>query len=619
MNDIGRTMGAQERQANLRRALECLERTQFMQADAALNAVLVQDPKDAEALQLLGLVRQAQGDAQEAESCYRQSLAINPLQPNVQNNLGNLLKNQDRFDEAIEFFREAVRLKPNYAEAHLNMGLTLSAKGDHSEAEKCCRAALRIQPNYMLAKQTLASELNELKRPKEAERILRQALMMDSRYPRQVAALEHNLGLSLKMQKRDEEALAQFDAAQAKAPDMPLVDHNRGNTLQRLGRLTEAVDSYYRAIKLDPLDLNAHDSLNKLLYRLRDDDRFLKSYDEVAAVYPELGILPMEKGKFLFLLGKDDAAREAFERAIFLSPDQSRPHDGLALILARTGSLEAALREHEIVIGLEPDNAPAWRNYAETLLRAGDPKAARAAAEKAMAIQPRNQAALAIWTLALRLMQDPLEEQINDYEKYVRVYELPPPEGYGDMESFNRDLNSYLDRLHRDSREFIDQTLRSGTQTLEDLFGAGHTPVELLRRRIDEAVADYIARLEVDSLHPLMQWKSPGFNYSGSWSARLHDCGFHTNHVHPKGWISSAYYVALPDAVTESKSGEGWIQFGEPSFECGLGDAVRRKVQPKVGTLVLFPSYTWHGTLPFHSSQSRTTVAFDVVPAGPGP
>jgi hypothetical protein len=282
--------------------------------------------------------------------------------------------------------------------------------------------------------------------------------------------------------------------------------------------------------------------------------------------------------------------------------------------LARSGAFADAIREHEIVVGREPDNATAWRNYAETLLRAGDPKVARDAAERAMVIQPHNQSALSIWTLALRLLNDPLEERVNDYESLVRVYELPPPEGYSDMESFNSDLNAFLDGLHRDTREFIDQTLRSGTQTFDNIFGAGHPPVELLRQRIDVAVTDYIARMERAPLHPLTQRKSSEFSYAGSWSARLHDCGFHTNHVHPKGWISSAYYVALPDAIADSRSGEGWIQFGEPNFECGLGSAVRRKVQPKVGTLVLFPSYMWHGTLPFRSLQSRTTVAFDVIP-----
>jgi Putative 2OG-Fe(II) oxygenase len=39
-------------------------------------------------------------------------------------------------------------------------------------------------------------------------------------------------------------------------------------------------------------------------------------------------------------------------------------------------------------------------------------------------------------------------------------------------------------------------------------------------------------------------------------------------------------------------------------------------VQPAPGRLVLFPSYMWHGTIPFHDAQPRTTIAFDVVPAG---
>jgi hypothetical protein len=42
---------------------------------------------------------------------------------------------------------------------------------------------------------------------------------------------------------------------------------------------------------------------------------------------------------------------------------------------------------------------------------------------------------------------------------------------------------------------------------------------------------------------------------------------------------------------------------------------IRRTIQSRPGTLVLFPSYLWHGTIPFHAEQTRTTIAFDVVPA----
>jgi tetratricopeptide (TPR) repeat protein len=36
--------------------------------------------------------------------------------------------------------------------------------------------------------------------------------------------------------------------------------------------------------------------------------------------------------------------------------------------------------------------------------------------------------------------------------------------------------------------------------------------------------------------------------------------------------------------------------------------------KPRPDRLVLFPSYMWHGTIPFHDAQPRTTIAFDVVP-----
>jgi uncharacterized protein (TIGR02466 family) len=227
---------------------------------------------------------------------------------------------------------------------------------------------------------------------------------------------------------------------------------------------------------------------------------------------------------------------------------------------------------------------------------------------------PLDQHAIALMGLADRALGDEAESRLNDYENFVQVFDLEPPEGYSDMGAFNRDLNAFLDRFHHDKREHFDQTLRSGTQSLGEIFGKGHDLVERLKLRIDEAVAAYIARMKADADHPLLGRRGKAFDYSGSWSSRLNDCGFHTNHIHPKGWISSCYYIALPDQVADAEGKQGWIKFGEPNFEMGLKDPVRRAVQPAPGRLVLFPSYMWHGTVPFHSSQSRTTIAFDAVP-----
>jgi uncharacterized protein (TIGR02466 family) len=313
-------------------------------------------------------------------------------------------------------------------------------------------------------------------------------------------------------------------------------------------------------------------------------------------------------------MGRFAEANEDFERAACLLPQHVTPLDGMALSLARLGRFDEAIAAHEAALKLEPQNAHAWVNFSETLIRAGDAPKGLSAAERAMAIEPEDQHALAMWGLALRGTGDAREEWLNDYDRLVQVFELDPPEGYADMESFNRDLNAYLNALHRDKREFLDQTLRGGTQTVDQIFDAGHDLVERLRGRVDEAVAAYIARMTDDAGHPLSRRRHPQFRYAGSWSSRLRDCGYHTNHVHPKGWISSAYYIAVPEAAADAGEKQGWIKFGEPAFDARFKEPVRRSVRPVPGTLVLFPSYMWHGTVPFHSAQSRTTIAFDAVP-----
>jgi hypothetical protein len=180
------------------------------------------------------------------------------------------------------------------------------------------------------------------------------------------------------------------------------------------------------------------------------------------------------------------------------------------------------------------------------------------------------------------------------------------------MAEFNTALNAHLDALHTDLREHVDQTLRHGTQTAPALLNTSHALLGALRQRIEEAVGVYIARMQADEDHPLSGRRRSGFAFAGSWSSRLYDRGFHVNHIHPAGWISSCYYVSAPDAVLDASAKEGWIKFGEPSFK--LCDTVRRAIQPVPGRLVLFPSYMWHGTNPFRSAVARTTIAFDAVP-----
>ena len=115
--------------------------------------------------------------------------------------------------------------------------------------------------------------------------------------------------------------------------------------------------------------------------------------------------------------------------------------------------------------------------------------------------------------------------------------------------------------------------------------------------------------------HPFLARRAKRFRYAGAWSSLLRDQGFHVNHLHPEGWVSSCYYVTVPAETENPETRNGWIKFGEPSLEVPLKNPIRRAVQPIPGRLVLFPSYMWHGTVPLQAPSPRTTIAFDVTPS----
>ena len=71
-------------------------------------------------------------------------------------------------------------------------------------------------------------------------------------------------------------------------------------------------------------------------------------------------------------------------------------------------------------------------------------------------------------------MGDERDETLNGYDSLIQSFDLEPPDGFSSMDDFNAELNAWLDRVHPATREYLNQSLRGGTQTPDQLFGAGH-------------------------------------------------------------------------------------------------------------------------------------------------
>src|SRR5262249_44097389 len=133
-----------------------------------------------------------------------------------------------------------------------------------------------------------------------------------------------------------------------------------------------------------------------------------------------------------------------------------------------------------------------------------------------------------------------------NYKDHVQIFELKPPPGFTSMAEFNGELARRLRLLHRAAAHPLEQSLRGGSQTAQNLIFTQDPVIKLYLITLADSIGKYIVSLGNDPTHPMISRKAPAFSIAGAWSALLRPDGFHVNHVHPQGWISSAYYVSLP-------------------------------------------------------------------------
>ncbi|HVV27354.1 MAG TPA: tetratricopeptide repeat protein [Rhizomicrobium sp.] len=588
----------------------CLQRRDVAGAERAM-APFSGAQANLDVLNIMGAIRLHQGRFAEAAVLLERVCKDAPRDPAPAYNLGRALAGLGRLVEAIAAHQAAIRLKPDFVEARFEAGHLLHRTGNLAQAEHAMRELLRIAPGNVHAKLALGAVLVDAGRPEEAEAPLRRALR-ETADPGLQAQLHLTLGMALRRQRKDEEALAACESAEALTPGRAATALHRSEALQNLGRHDEALAILENLLARAPDDPGLHHSYNDLLYRLGRTDLFLKSYDRV----PESRPLLLGKAFFLRHAGRDAEGHAVYARLLARDPADRTAAIGAARSLARMKRTDEAVAAFDAILAKGQADAGLFAIAAESALLHGDPGKAAWQCEQGLALDRYNGACLSMLSIASRMLEDGRDETINGYGTLVRSFDLEPPAGFPDMASFNAELDAALGRLHPDTREFIGQSLRGGTQTSGRLFDSRHALVGKLRERIDEAVRRYMTEMKDDADHPFLSRRTRDFRYSGSWSSRLRDCGFHVNHIHPDGWISSCYYVAVPPAVRDGAGQQGWIKFGEPSPALTLREPVRRTIQPAPGRLVLFPSYMWHGTIPFHDDAARTTIAFDVVPAG---
>ena len=597
----------------IQRSMALLKAGRHAESTALCHKVLAAAPGQPDALHLLAMAARDRGDPASAEQLFREALSGAPRRADILVNFGNFLSSQGREREARSRLSKAVRLDPDLVSAWYHLGLLSLKTGDLREARRCATRATALAPRHASAWELLAAVQQKCGETEAAIATCRQVIRRQPEVPR----MHYSLGQLLRQECEFEDAAAAYETALQQGYTTPDAYRNLAEAWLEAGYPDRAMAAADSGVRRFPDHALLHRVRARMHRELDAPGDPLQLLWQSARSAPMNADLWRALAELLNRLERKDEARAALAEARARGcPDTPELCLLKAMSLAFSGNENEATRQLDALDRACPGHPGIKLEFAQHLLSAGDPARAERLCAEVLQHAPLDQLALAYRGTAWQLLGDPREQWLLDYERMISRVEVPPPEGYASTAAFFEALAEALTSLHRMRAHPIEQTLRGGTQTNGFLFRLKVPLLRELEAQIRTAVRESLSAFPKNPEHPFWGRRSrgDGVRFSGAWSVRLNSAGYHTNHIHPDGWMSSALYVALPDEVRAGQDRAGYIQFGVPLLDSDLALPPRRILKPEVGTLVLFPSYMWHGTIPFHSQQPRLTVAFDLLP-----
>ncbi len=249
-----------EHKERLEHAVKLQQAGQLHEAKDIYREIILAEPNNADANNLLGCLAFQTGFHKEANKLITKAITINPHQAVYYINLGSVLIQLAKYQEAIKTFKQAITLDPKNIHIYINLGNALCLNEEFENAENCYRAALRIQPTSVEIWFNLANVLQKLNRNSDAVLAYQSTLKIKPNHTEALLAL----GNCFLTAGNNKEALTTFNKLLEIEPDNAEVLEKVGGLYIQEGKFDKAKGTIKSALNHSPDLAIAYTRLTKL-------------------------------------------------------------------------------------------------------------------------------------------------------------------------------------------------------------------------------------------------------------------------------------------------------------------------------------------------------------------
>lgn len=201
--------------------------------------------------------------------------------------------------------------------------------------------------------------------------------------------------------------------------------------------------------------------------------------------------------------------------------------------------------------------------------------------------------------------------QMIEHTKYEKLFSTPLMRfRCNGHEALNSSLLEEGEKL-RSSDQGASKSNRGGWHSSGNLFDHDAPCIARLRGEAEKAVLEATGKITTKVDPASLRLKL------FAWMNANPPNGFNAPHTHPGAHWSGVYYVTQPEVEAGNS---GMIEFLDPRSDLPnwriLGSrsfALKKKIRPKPGEIILFPSYLVHWVYPNESDEERVSVAFNAT------
>jgi tetratricopeptide (TPR) repeat protein len=363
-------------------AVKAIEQNQLPRAESLLQSVLAKSPDDADALNLLGVIRAKQGRSTDAERLFRRAIINSPRHLGAHINLAELFLTTNRPTLATPILLNAHKLAPDQPDINLKLATVFADKGDYQQAHQYASRVPReaVSDDYFLV---MLKSLIGLKRLDDA----RQLASEFAAFSAGKTDLQAEFAMMLARGGLNDEALNLLEVALRQTPgSFPLL-YARGVINATLKRYGDAEEQLTSALAIKPDDVATLRALARVARATGNFEKSLSHLVRARRVAPNSPAVLYDFGVTTLQMDLLLDALPVFEQLHHHYPREPAYLYALAAVRWRKGETVETIRLMKSYVALQPRDASGFYLLGAALLRQELIKEAQAALQQSLSIK----------------------------------------------------------------------------------------------------------------------------------------------------------------------------------------------------------------------------------------